>query len=96
MTDDIHRYFNPRSPQGERLNMMGLSDLTNLFQSTLPARGATAALPFRRSAGRDFNPRSPQGERLGFLATLASSASFQSTLPARGATSCTWILSPGI
>ena len=35
-----------------------------IFQSTLPARGATlSALMFARNA-RHFNPRSPHGERL--------------------------------
>ena len=57
-----------------------------LFQSTLPARGAT-----RRRAGRTpelchFNPRSPHGERLHRRAGIAHVLQFQSTLPARGAT----------
>ena len=36
-----------------------------LFQSTLPARGATRELRPRRLLNQDFNPRSPRGERLG-------------------------------
>ena len=57
------------------------------FQSTLPARGATAVyypLFVRRS---HFNPRSPRGERLPKSSTAIMTPKFQSTLPARGATS---------
>ena len=35
-------YFNPRSPHGERRAGTGTSAGTRIFQSTLPARGATA------------------------------------------------------
>ena len=35
-----------------------------LFQSTLPARGATVALLRGAHGGKHFNPRSPHGERL--------------------------------
>ena len=35
-----------------------------LFQSTLPARGATSALAIAYRAVTHFNPRSPHGERL--------------------------------
>ena len=81
------RYFNPRSPHGERPGRSKMTTLTRdisihaprtgsdtgchaqtrqrrIFQSTLPARGAT------NTAGVDidvqnanFNPRSPHGER---------------------------------
>ena len=58
-----------------------------LFQSTLPARGATVRLLLPGPPGDNFNPRSPRGERR-FVGTedqwLASL--FQSTLPMRGAT----------
>ncbi len=37
-------YFNPRSPHGERLSPRTLKDSPTLFQSTLPARGATYLL----------------------------------------------------
>ena len=56
------RHFNPRSPHGERLCWLCWPLWRRLFQSTLPARGATWLLA--RSAGSaDFNPRSPHGER---------------------------------
>ena len=35
------RYFNPRSPHGERPGWSILSAIISVFQSTLPARGAT-------------------------------------------------------
>ena len=34
-----------------------------IFQSTLPARGATTMLAFFQILVSDFNPRSPHGER---------------------------------
>ena len=37
----IDRYFNPRSPRGERLRHTYYTTGTIKFQSTLPARGAT-------------------------------------------------------
>ena len=56
------------------------------FQSTLPARGATACGK-RRNARMDyFNPRSPHGERPPSSADICPACAFQSTLPARGAT----------
>ena len=33
--------FNPRSPRGERLTDIVIEEATEIFQSTLPARGAT-------------------------------------------------------
>ena len=58
----------------------------HLFQSTLPARGATAPFPSQFLAYSDFNPRSPHGERRGMPADDDNTVRFQSTLPARGAT----------
>ena len=37
--------------------------MASRFQSTLPARGATAARRTKYREGADFNPRSPHGER---------------------------------
>ena len=37
------RYFNPRSPCGERLDLKERENLTYIFQSTLPVWGATPA-----------------------------------------------------
>ena len=80
-------HFNPRSPHGERHGGGVLLVSLEIFQSTLPARGATnctAPGPPRRG---HFNPRSPHGERRLTPRTRPSrNAGFQSTLPARGAT----------
>ena len=57
-------HFNPRSPHGERRILSGGDALLDLFQSTLPARGATSNIWRISRVGRYFNPRSPHGERL--------------------------------
>ena len=57
----------------------------SLFQSTLPARGATGT-PSSRAMCAHFNPRSPHGERRRGALTIFVRSRFQSTLPARGAT----------
>ena len=46
----VHPDFNPRSPHGERLSRGRLQVLVLAFQSTLPARGATADWAVRRIA----------------------------------------------
>ena len=56
-----------------------------IFQSTLPARGATE-LPSGCWTTRHFNPRSPHGERPHRTLCEVALGLFQSTLPARGAT----------
>ena len=55
--------FNPRSPHGERPLPRLESRNDTIFQSTLPARGATAVVSHACGLGADFNPRSPHGER---------------------------------
>ena len=57
-----------------------------IFQSTLPARGATRWRFLPRLARTDFNPRSPHGERPPRPEAKEIGIIFQSTLPARGAT----------
>ena len=57
-----------------------------IFQSTLPARGATHVSCCITLSALDFNPRSPRGERREIVASDFSQIRFQSTLPARGAT----------
>ena len=59
--DRLH--FNPRSPHGERRKEGTTMNKTILFQSTLPARGATYTSARERLRGDHFNPRSPHGER---------------------------------
>ena len=57
-----------------------------IFQSTLPARGATSAFWYWSTATFYFNPRSPHGERRDYANDIVFQIIFQSTLPARGAT----------
>ena len=55
--------FNPRSPHGERPGLLMNNIRYKIFQSTLPARGATSHIYAHFPLGNDFNPRSPHGER---------------------------------
>ncbi len=55
--------FNPRSPYGERRSRSFWWTIQDLFQSTLPVRGATATGDGRGTSVVYFNPRSPYGER---------------------------------
>ena len=57
------RYFNPRSPHGERRPDKEGQERKQQFQSTLPARGATHRFAAPPAYRRYFNPRSPHGER---------------------------------
>ena len=72
---------------GSDPNRTPLHPSSATFQSTLPARGATAGCGSQRRKRWHFNPRSPHGERLATLARkILQDVGFQSTLPARGAT----------
>ena len=55
--------FNPRSPHGERLELLEIKWELGRFQSTLSSRRATCIGQPRRTDSPDFNPRSPHGER---------------------------------
>ncbi len=55
--------FNPRSPHGERLANRQQKKQFQIFQSTLPAWGATYILRTSANHPPYFNPRSPHGER---------------------------------
>ena len=79
-------HFNPRSPCGERPNLVFMSSMAISFQSTLPVRGATAGGCERMIAMLNFNPRSPCGERRKPVLFRCIRFAFQSTLPVRGAT----------
>ena len=57
-----------------------------VFQSTLPAGGATTGSRCGALTASDFNPRSPRGERQGMDDSFYCAKLFQSTLPAGGAT----------
>ena len=53
------RYFNPRSPHGERPVLSGREPLLDLFQPTLPARGATLSVAGKR-AGIHISTHAPR------------------------------------
>ena len=52
-------YFNPRSPHGERQNCKRISVTLGIFQSTLPARGATAS-PWTSPGGATISIHAPR------------------------------------
>ena len=83
-------HFNPRSPRGERHWDAPSRRQNGLFQSTLPARGATRHVRHHGEAAEIsiHAPREGSDRRRSF--PRPSSLTFQSTLPARGATSRTW------
>ena len=59
--------------EGSDMNDFMADILLLLFLSTLPARGATRAVPGNLWRGGHFYPRSPRGERLvGFVGALVS------------------------
>ena len=80
------RNFNPRSPRGERRRTCWVKTGVTVFQSTLPARGATLYIIHTFFITPNFNPRSPRGERRIIYNIRIIMPIFQSTLPARGAT----------
>ena len=83
----ILRNFNPRSPWGERHSASCSRTYSAIFQSTLPAWGATQCFQSKRY-GTKFQSTLPAwGATVNFLERKASKLLFQSTLPAWGATS---------
>ena len=79
------RYFNPRSPRGERRRCPSLSGHVWLFQSTLPSRGATRFY-LQTALVHKFQSTLPsRGATWRSLAYMGI-IGFQSTLPSRGAT----------
>ena len=81
------RYFNPRSPHGERRTATGAERFQIKFQSTLPARGATRAATTRRPTRTLISIHAPRtGSDVVADVDGAHTVRFQSTLPARGAT----------
>ena len=60
--------------------------IVEIFQSTLPVRGATSVIPPQLVIAQYFNPRSPCGERHFRESAFDIWTRFQSTLPVRGAT----------
>ena len=79
-------YFNPRSPQGERLIPSRTRTGIEIFQSTLPAGGATRSVR-RQPQDRGISIHAPRrgSDTINSL-RQAFQVQFQSTLPAGGAT----------
>ena len=71
---------------GSDAHAANITTLTAIFQSTLPARGATSGTGGIHQSCGYFNPRSPHGERQSGIRKSRRNEAFQSTLPARGAT----------
>ena len=82
----FYRYFNPRSPRGERLDGAGISVTQHLFQSTLPAGGATEKVRNYRDNLLFQSTLPAGGATMSKMSSLRDLAIFQSTLPAGGAT----------
>ena len=79
-------YFNPRSPHGERPETTITNVETDLFQPTLPARGATRSVK-GLSSSTAISTHAPRtgSDKTGFCPEQEDTI-FQPTLPARGAT----------
>ena len=80
------RYFNPRSPCGERLAFPLAGASAFLISIHAPRAGSDSGGLLPQSGRLYFNPRSPCGERLGTCVITPCPSLFQSTLPVRGAT----------
>ena len=79
-------YFYPRSPCGERLELLGGDWKRDKFLSTLSLRRATRNAPTSALFWQDFYPRSPCGERQKTDEAFLVALQFLSTLSLRRAT----------
>ena len=80
------RYFNPRSPCGERPYAPLFSLRRRLISIHAPRVGSDFSQRLTQASTYHFNPRSPCGERLPFRSVCLLIFQFQSTLPVWGAT----------
>ena len=79
-------HFNPRSPYGERPAPVDYFSNYEIFQSTLPIRGATYMTPTTLWTTVISIHAPHTGSDLGFRFIAVYTSLFQSTLPIRGAT----------
>ena len=86
MRSTTTRHFNPRSPHGERRAASSVREVRPLFQSTLPARGATSLRFTTSSHTIKFQSTLPARGATEATSKYRIQWAFQSTLPARGAT----------
>ena len=77
--------FNPRSPCGERHAQFLKCLRNNLFQSTLPVRGATKKI-IADYLETEFQSTLPVRGATSLPSSRPTAIEFQSTLPVRGAT----------
>ena len=69
-TESVISIHAPRTGSDQGFKFRGIDDV--IFQSTLPARGATVRPHVHRQGVNYFNPRSPHGERLARLADVVA------------------------
>ena len=82
----LSRYFNPRSPHGERRDAAGERKERTGISTHAPRTGSDVLGGVAEALMEDFNPRSPHGERRNDDVICRQHLKFQPTLPARGAT----------
>ena len=82
----IEKYFNPRPPRGGRRSASCSSAFIQAFQSTPPARGATALCDTPVAVSRISIHAPREGGDSACGQNPCFPAGFQSTPPARGAT----------
>ena len=85
MTIITMSYFNPRSPDGERLHAAFRDELVEISIHA-PRMGSDQDTTKNPPHPPYFNPRSPDGERPSTRESMSRRSSFQSTLPGWGAT----------
>jgi len=78
----VHHSVSIHAPRaGSDSSNVFTSQASVMFQSTLPARGATLFVPHRGQRTIGFNPRSPRGERPGSGHNRAAASSFNPRSP---------------
>ena len=84
------RYFNPRSPRGERLHGHLCAGHLIYISIHAPRGGSDCGQNSRRCLPKYFNPRSPRGERRGPLYIYLRSLCISIHAPRGGSDSFQW------
>ncbi len=82
----LRKYFNPRSPDGERPDTLSNFPFSSIFQSTLPGWGATTHGADEKETNIIFQSTLPGWGATAIGFSNSSEYLFQSTLPGWGAT----------
>ena len=77
-------HFNPRSPRGERRDIVNYDALGVAISIHAPREGSDDVRVERQLTFADFNPRSPRGERLSLQCSDSSSAKISIHAPREG------------